>query len=56
MRTNYDGGHYPSDHFPVTTTLSVVPVPEPASVVLGLLGAAGLWVMSRRRLADRERS
>ncbi len=35
VHTSYNG-LYPSDHFPVTATLQVNVVPEPASIVLGL--------------------
>src|SRR5262249_28480915 len=44
VRTSY-GGLYPSDHFPVTATLQAQVVPEPATLTLAIVGAAGIIVM-----------
>ncbi len=45
VHTSYNG-LYPSDHFPVTATLQVTVVPEPASIVLGL---SALLLITLRR-------
>jgi endonuclease/exonuclease/phosphatase family metal-dependent hydrolase len=47
VRTTYDGGLYPSDHYPVTVTLRVLP--EPTTLVLCMGGLAGLLVWSSWR-------
>jgi endonuclease/exonuclease/phosphatase family metal-dependent hydrolase len=44
------GGRFPSDHYPVTATFMIIP--EPSSLVLGLLGAVAI-VSSRRRVLRR---
>jgi endonuclease/exonuclease/phosphatase family metal-dependent hydrolase len=47
VRTTYNG-LYPSDHYPITATLQVTPVPEPATVGLAVAGAACILLWRRR--------
>lgn len=50
VRTSFPGGRYPSDHYPVTVTLRVIP--EPSSMLLigiGLLIGAGRRDARQRR-------
>lgn len=56
VRTSYSG-LYPSDHYPVTTTLQVTPVPEPATIAMAVIGAVGLlaWRRSAPLLRNRLR-
>lgn len=44
VRAVYPGGYYPSDHFPVTSTLRVNVVPEPATLGMAVCGALVLVV------------
>jgi len=48
VRTSYDG-RYPSDHFPVTAVLSLIPEPTTSALALAALCLA----MSRRRILAR---
>ncbi|MCA9103737.1 MAG: endonuclease/exonuclease/phosphatase family protein [Planctomycetales bacterium] len=50
VRTSFDGS-YPSDHFPVTATLRLVP--EPGSLGCALLTLTGALVTRRRRRVPR---
>lgn len=48
VHTSFNGGKYPSDHFPVTANLLVTVVPEPASVVMLIAGGAIIFVWRGR--------
>ncbi len=47
VHTSFPGGLYPSDHFPLTATLRVTVVPEPAAAVLVILGASAAILLTR---------
>lgn len=46
-------GKYPSDHFPVTATLQVVPLPEPPAYMLALFALASIVVARGTRVFAR---
>lgn len=50
LRTTYDNGLYPSDHYPVTVRFSV-PIPEAGPFALLLVVAIGVMMMSSRRIS-----
>jgi endonuclease/exonuclease/phosphatase family metal-dependent hydrolase len=52
LRTTYDNGLYPSDHYPVTVRFSV-PIPEAGSFALLLLPAIGTLMLFGMRLSSR---
>ncbi|HEY4310800.1 MAG TPA: endonuclease/exonuclease/phosphatase family protein [Pirellulales bacterium] len=53
VHTTYNG-LYPSDHFPVTATLQVTVVPEPAAIVMACLAAVGTIGLARGRFSPRK--